>query len=83
MPEPTCGLFHAIQELAKVTAKFDHPNPPKMRKKYYHSKVEDISAIDVKSIFDDLCTATNWNGGEYYSLVAWKWLALFLNIIEE
>lgn len=45
--------------------------------KYYYSKVEDISAIDVRSIFDDLCFAINWPVGQYYDMAAWKWLVLY------
>ncbi len=45
--------------------------------KYYHSKIEDISAVEVLSIFDDLCRAVDWPLGEQYNLVAWKWLVMF------
>jgi hypothetical protein len=45
--------------------------------KYYYSKIDDISAIEVRSVFDDLCRAVRWPIGEQYGLVAWKWLELF------
>ncbi|MBK8038112.1 MAG: hypothetical protein IPK22_13420 [Verrucomicrobiaceae bacterium] len=44
---------------------------------YYHSKIEDISAMDVRSIFDDLCFAIGWPLGQYYEMIAWRWLVLY------
>ena len=44
---------------------------------YYHSKIEDISALDVRSIFDDLCFAIDWPPGQYYEMIAWRWLVLY------
>lgn len=45
--------------------------------KYYYSKIDDISAIEVRSVFDDLCRAVGWPIGEQYNLAAWKWLGMF------
>lgn len=45
--------------------------------KYYYSRIEDISAVEVVSIFDDLCRAAGWPLGECYELTTWKWLMVF------
>jgi hypothetical protein len=44
---------------------------------YYRSKVEDISAPEVRQLFDDLCRIRGWLPGEHYELVVYKWLILF------
>lgn len=44
---------------------------------YYRSKVEDISAPDVRQIFDDLCRIRDWLPGEHYEMVAYDWLIFF------
>lgn len=44
---------------------------------YYHSKIDDISAPEVRRVFDDLCLAGGWPVGERYDLIAWRWLVLY------
>ncbi len=44
---------------------------------YYRSKVEDISALDVRQLFDDLCRMREWVPGVHYEMKVYDWLILF------
>lgn len=44
---------------------------------YYRAKIEDISDVLVRQIFDDLCRCVRWPIGEKYELKAYEWLMVF------
>jgi hypothetical protein len=47
---------------------------------YYRSSIEDISAPEVRQIFDDLLFMVSWEAGSQFQLRTYDWFLWFFNV---